>query len=122
MACTRPTPWSSTRRRPSSGCCGASGSKVTSSCSAPGGADAAGRQGGTNLKHDGHPGADTADWNDDRGPGNLRVDYVLPSADLEFVDGGVFWPTADAPLMGTTLDTVERASDHRLVWVDVEVK
>ncbi|MEM1011533.1 MAG: endonuclease/exonuclease/phosphatase family protein [Planctomycetota bacterium] len=89
----------------------------------PGGVAAAERQGGVNADHIGDPAADTADWNDDptRGPGNLRVDYVLPSADLEVVGSGVFWPTPDEPLMGVDLATAERASDHRLVWVDVKV-
>ena len=48
-----------------------------------------------------------------------RTDYVLPSIDLKVVGGGVFWPTPGRPLMGIPLATVERASDHRLVWVDV---
>lgn len=34
---------------------------------------------------------DTADW-DDPVPGNMRVDYVLPSADLSVVGAGVYWP------------------------------
>ncbi|MEM7807325.1 MAG: endonuclease/exonuclease/phosphatase family protein [Planctomycetota bacterium] len=91
--------------------------------SSTGGVAAAVRQGGVNADHIGDPAADTADWNDDptRGPGNLRVDYVLPSVDLEVVGSGVFWPTPDEPLMGVDLATVERASDHRLVWVDVKV-
>ena len=88
----------------------------------PGGVAAAERQGGVNAEHAGDPAADTADWDDDRGPGNLRVDYVLPSRDLDVVGGGVLWPTADEPMMGVDLATVERASDHRLVWVDVDVR
>ena len=46
-----------------------------------GGAAAAGT--GVNGGHDGDPALDTADWRDDDGPGNLRVDYVLPSAELD---------------------------------------
>ena len=38
---------------------------------------------GVNGGHDGDPALDTADWRDDGGPGNLRVDYVLPSAELD---------------------------------------
>ena len=87
----------------------------------PGGTAAAREQGGVNLTHRGKPQADTADWND-ADPGNLRVDYVLPSADLKVVDGGVLWPAPDQPLMGVDLATVEAASDHRLVWVDVEIE
>ena len=55
---------------------------------------------------------DTVDW-DDPEPGNLRVDYVLPSADLQVVASGVHWPAGDA---GTAAQT---ASRHRLVWVDL---
>ena len=87
-----------------------------------GGKQAAKRDAGANVGHRTDPAADTADWDDSTGgPGNLRVDYVLPSVDLNVVAGGVFWPTPDAPLMGTTLGTVERASDHRLVWIDVKL-
>jgi endonuclease/exonuclease/phosphatase family metal-dependent hydrolase len=88
----------------------------------PGGLAAALRDGGANADHEGDPAADTADWNDrPGGPGNLRVDYVLPSADLNVFGSGVFWPTEDEPLLGVSLTTVEAASDHRLVWVDVLV-
>lgn len=55
---------------------------------------------------------DTADW-DDPVPGNMRVDYVLPSADWRIVGSGVHWPIGDA---GATAAT---ASRHRLVWVDL---
>lgn len=81
-----------------------------------GGAAAAVRQGGVNADHRGDPALDTGDFSDNR-VGNLRVDYVLPSVDLEVVDSGVYWP-AD----GQGLELVEKASDHRLVWVDVIVK
>ena len=83
----------------------------------PGGAAAARRRGGANDAHAGDPAADTADFSDETGPGNLRVDYVLPSADLEVVASGVHWPEG-----GRELETAERASDHRLVWVDVAVE
>ena len=61
----------------------------------------------------GDPALDTADWRDD-GPGNLRVDYVLPSADLAVPAAGVFWPAPGSPLAEAA-----HASAHRLVWVDV---
>ena len=71
---------------------------------------------GVNGGHDGDPALDTADWRDDgQGPGNLRVDYVLPSADLEVTAAGVFWPAAGEPLA----DAAATASAHRLVWVDL---
>ena len=78
-----------------------------------GGAAAAAAQGGANSTQTGNPRFDTADF-DDEAPGNLRVDYVLPSAGLKIVDAGVFWPLDDEP-GAAFID----ASDHRLVWVDV---
>ena len=78
-----------------------------------GGAAAAAAQGKANVRHRGEPRFDTADFRD-RVPGNLRVDYVLPSAGLEIRDAGVFWPSEDEP--GAALID---ASDHRLVWVDI---
>ena len=78
-----------------------------------GGAAAATAQGGVNSTHGGDPRFDTADFRDDA-PGNLRVDYVLPSTGLEVVAAGVFWPPEEAP-EAAWLD----ASDHRPVWVDV---
>ena len=78
-----------------------------------GGAAAAAAQGGANSTQTGDPRFDTADF-DDEAPGNLRVDYVLPSAGLKIVDAGVFWPLDDEP-GAAFLD----ASDHRLVWIDV---
>lgn len=82
-----------------------------------GGAEAA-QDGGVNLHHRGNAALDTVDWDDRPGrPGNLRVDYVLPSATLKVRDAGVFWPSLAASMRGD----VERASRHRLVWVDVEV-
>ena len=78
-----------------------------------GGAAAAAAQGGANSVQRGDPRLDTADFNDNR-PGNLRVDYVLPSAALELVQAGVFWPVEGDP-GAEWIDT----SDHRLVWIDV---
>jgi hypothetical protein len=49
--------------------------------------------------------------------GGRRVDYVLPSSELEVVGGGVFWPAAAEDPRARPL--AERASDHRLVWVDL---
>jgi hypothetical protein len=60
----------------------------------------------------------TANWDDD-GPGDLRVSYVLPSAQWRVVDAGVFWPasdTSDAALLGS--DGLA-AGVHHLVWVDI---
>jgi hypothetical protein len=41
---------------------------------------------------------------------------------LKIVDAGVFWPTADDPLVyltGTGFPVP--SSDHRLVWVDLRI-
>jgi endonuclease/exonuclease/phosphatase family metal-dependent hydrolase len=82
---------------------------------------AAAAQGGANARHRGDPARDTADWADGaRGPGNLRVDYALPSADLTVTGGGVFWPAPGAP--GADLVGGGRratSSDHHLIWVDI---
>lgn len=60
---------------------------------------------GVNQTHLGDARLDTADWNDD-GPGNLRVDYLLPTAQLSVVNTGLYWP-----------ETGRRA----LVWADIEI-
>jgi hypothetical protein len=72
-------------------------------------------QGGANVSHKGAAKLDTADWNDERGPGNLRVDYVLPDAALRVAGSGVFWPYPGSALA----EAARAASAHRLVWVDV---
>jgi 3-phytase len=85
-----------------------------------GAVDATERQGGANLTHRGDPALDTADFADSA-PGNLRVDYVLPSRPLRIVDAAVFWPTAEDPLFRLVGDFPFPSSDHRLVWIDVAV-
>ncbi len=64
----------------------------------------------------GDPGLDTADWREPS-PGNMRVDYVLPSTDFTVKDAGVYWPPAGR----SGHDLALAASRHRLVWVDVEL-
>ncbi|MEM8627902.1 MAG: endonuclease/exonuclease/phosphatase family protein, partial [Pseudomonadota bacterium] len=77
--------------------------------SSAGGTQAAARDGGVNTAHISPSALDTADWPDEGGyPGNLRVDYVLPSARLRVLDSGVIWPTPDVALGRD----VERASRH----------
>ncbi|GGI43821.1 hypothetical protein BCL57_000153 [Agromyces flavus] len=78
-------------------------------------------QGGANLTHEGDPAYDTADFNDNPAPGNLRADYVLPSRDLRVLDAGVFWPVSSDPLSALTGNFPFPSSDHRLVWVDLRV-
>lgn len=79
-------------------------------------------QGGANDGHVGPARQDTADF-DDVEPGNLRVDYVLPSEDLQLRRTGVFWPTPNSPLYRLVGDGSfpVPSSDHRLVWVDLRV-
>ncbi|MEM1075682.1 MAG: endonuclease/exonuclease/phosphatase family protein [Pseudomonadota bacterium] len=55
---------------------------------------------------------DTVDW-DDPVPGNMRVDYVLPSSDWQVSRSGVYWPAGEAG------DVAATASRHRMVWVDL---
>lgn len=84
-----------------------------------GGIEASQLQGGVNLAQTGDPAMDTADWRDVDGPGNLRVDYVLPSADLQVLDAGVFWPASDDPMHQILYADGIPASRHALVWVDI---
>jgi endonuclease/exonuclease/phosphatase family metal-dependent hydrolase len=51
-------------------------------------------------------GLNTVEWET---AGRMRVDYVLPSADLNVTDSGVHWPEGSG----------SPGSRHRLVWVDV---
>ncbi|MGH8107984.1 MAG: endonuclease/exonuclease/phosphatase family protein [Arenimonas sp.] len=66
-----------------------------------------------NLGHKGDHAEDTGDF----GPkvGNMRLDYVLPSANIAVTNSGVFWlKPGDAGYQWMD------ASDHHMVWVDVE--
>ena len=45
----------------------------------------------------------TAHWPD--GPGAMRVEYLLPAANLHVLDAGLIWPSADAT--------------HALLWADL---
>lgn len=74
----------------------------------------AGGKAAADPDHRADPALDTADWPDQK-PGNLRVSYVLPDARLRVTDSGVVWPLPDDPFA----QTVETASRHRLVWVDI---
>ena len=57
----------------------------------------------------------TVDWPEPV-PGDLRVDYVLPSADLTVRDAGVMSPgTGSVPGK-----MVAAASRHRMVWADLD--
>ena len=81
-----------------------------------GGVEASENSKGANLKHQADPATDTGDFND-RNPGNLRIDFVLPSANLKVLASGVYWPSKSQSAEANALAT---ASDHRLVWVDFQ--
>lgn len=66
-----------------------------------------------NAGHRGDPSHDTADFSGDE-QGNLRVDYVLPSRELLSLRAGIYWPKE-----GEAGSQAIRASDHRLVYVDL---
>jgi hypothetical protein len=94
-----------------------------------GAVEATALQGGANATHRSDPQFDTADFSD-TAPGNLRADYVLPRRDMKVTDGAVFWPVQADPLFRLTgvFDFANwgpvngfPTSDHRLVWVDVDV-
>lgn len=71
---------------------------------------------GTHLRQDpgqhGDPALDTALYDK---IGGLRVKVVLPSRDLAVTGAGVLWPPEDDPLT----PTLQTASRHRPVWVDL---
>lgn len=48
-----------------------------------------------------------------------RIDYILPSRELEIAGGGVFWPTPEDDAEGA--QWADEASDHRLVWLDLVI-
>jgi len=88
-----------------------------------GGKQASLEQWALNAEHKGDAACDTADFEDEApkagapgtgGPGNLRVDYALPSRSLYFANSAVYWPTQREPG-----GAIVGASDHRLVFVDV---
>ncbi|MFY9468542.1 MAG: endonuclease/exonuclease/phosphatase family protein [Solirubrobacterales bacterium] len=88
--------------------------------SSPGAVEQSALQGGANATHRGDPAFDTADFADGA-PGNLRVDYVLPSRSLHVAGGGVFWPLSADPLFAPVGVFPFPSSDHRLVWLDAGI-
>jgi len=86
--------------------------------SSEGAIEASHLQGKMNEKQKGNPAYDTGDFND-KEPGNLRVDFVLPSNNCQVVGGGVFWPTIDQ--LKEIDPKLMEASDHHLVWLDIEL-
>jgi endonuclease/exonuclease/phosphatase family metal-dependent hydrolase len=49
-----------------------------------------------------------------------RVDYVLPSKKLKVLESAIFWPPKGNPRRAL-IDRPDPSSDHRLVWVDVQI-
>lgn len=74
------------------------------------------RLGHANETHRGLASNDTAQFNS-RSVGNLRVDYCLPSSNLKLIESQVFWPVPNDPMAKWV-----EVTDHRLVWVDVEME
>jgi endonuclease/exonuclease/phosphatase family metal-dependent hydrolase len=81
-----------------------------------GAAASAARHADLNQGQTGDAANDTGDFSAD-GHNNLRIDYALPSKELRVVGSGVYWPKP-----GEAGAEAAAASDHRLVWVDVEMK
>lgn len=49
----------------------------------------------------------------------MRLDHLIPGADPTVLGGGVYWPAAATDPEGHRL--AETASDHRLVWLDLQL-
>jgi len=85
-----------------------------------GGVEQSELQGGANDTHIGDPKYDTASFNPST-VGNLRIDYVLPSDTVDITGSGVFWPLMSEPDFEYVGTFPYPVSDHRLVWVDIEI-
>ena len=70
--------------------------------------------------HVGPHALDTVYW--PRQPGNLRVSYILPAAEIDVLSSGVLWPAPDSPdaELAAALDTLEIS--HRPVWLDLDLR
>jgi hypothetical protein len=71
-----------------------------------------GTHGRSEAGQSGDPALDTAIYPE---IGGLRLDQVLPSANLVVTGAGVLWPADSEPLAGD----LALASRHRPVWVDI---
>lgn len=72
------------------------------------------RGGHENMPNNPHAKFHTAFW-------KMRADYVLPSKQgLQVLDAGVFWPAKNSQLY-SLVATRQASSDHRLVWVKVQL-
>ncbi len=77
------------------------------------------QQAGPNATQISNPAFDTVDWDEARTPGNMRVDYVLPSSSLKIAGAGVFWPAPGEDGFDLVGSDGSVGSHHRLVWVDI---
>ena len=59
--------------------------------------------------------ATTVIW---KGVGEMRVDYVLPSADWQVERSGTYWTDET----GKQIEAAATASRHRLIWVDLSIR
>ncbi|WP_170336587.1 endonuclease/exonuclease/phosphatase family protein [Ruegeria arenilitoris] len=59
--------------------------------------------------------ATTVAW---KGVGEMRVDYVLPSADWQVERSGIYWTDET----GKQVEAAATASRHRLIWVDLSIR
>jgi endonuclease/exonuclease/phosphatase family metal-dependent hydrolase len=78
-------------------------------------------QGGVNREHKGPSRLATYQSRPGQAPGNLRLDYVLPSAGLAVIKAGVFWPRMSDSLSSLTAGPPYVSSDHRLVFAEIEM-
>jgi Endonuclease/Exonuclease/phosphatase family len=88
-----------------------------------GGEQASERQAAANTRHKSDPAEDTADFSDNS-VGNLRADYALPSKHFKVTSSGIFWPLHE-DVRADKVETIKKlldASDHHLVWVDVQMQ
>lgn len=76
----------------------------------------AGGAAAADADHTGPAAQDTAAW--DEKQGNLRVSYVLPSADLTVRDTGVLWPLPGTPVADLLAST---GTAHKPVWLDLSL-
>ena len=71
---------------------------------------------GSNIDHDWNKTSRFSTGTGEAARGKLRVDYVLPSKQLEILDAVVYWPNENDPLK-----YLLNASDHSAVYVTVKV-
>jgi 3-phytase len=49
----------------------------------------------------------------------MQIDYILVSREIKVKTGGVYWPSAAEDPAAAAL--AEKASDHRMVWLDISL-